>query len=507
MCKLRNHKQIKLTVIEGKARKELLAVSGMSLLEMLKGTGYYLPAQCNGKGTCGKCKVKVDQEYRLACATYPQFDCIVEIPFHGEGNAAILTEAVLTDEAYESTGKVGAKPDEKGIIVDIGTTTIAMQLVGLVTGEVEKTFTTVNKQRAFGADVISRIDASVAGEKDALRKSIQNDLLAGLKDLVIGEATNISKMIIAANTTMVHLLMGYDCNTLGVSPFTPVNIDTIRTTIKELLGSDICDAEVIICPGISTYVGGDIVAGLFALGFEQKEGVSVLIDLGTNGEMAIGNKDRILVTSTAAGPAFEGGNITCGVASVPGAICGVEINEDEVVSRTIGDAKANGICGTGVIEAVAELRKSELLDKTGLFKDEYFETGYRLALGYKDADISVYQKDIREIQLAKAAVRAGVETLISKYGTSYDEIEDIYIAGGFGYEMNIDKAIAIGLLPEQLRDKIKAVGNACLSGAYKYLLKENCEQDIKGIIDNASEVQLSNEKEFNDLYVGYMYFE
>ena len=501
-----------------------------SLLDMLKSNGYYMAAPCNSKGTCGKCKIKIikgnipvsqsdksfftqkelDQGYRLACMAYPRFDCTFEAILDGEESIDVLTKSNIAEgrtktHANESKAKeVGTK---KGIVVDIGTTTIAMQLISLATGEVLNTYASVNKQRAYGTDVISRIEASIAGQKDILRKIIQRELQVGIEYLAADDIANISKVIIGANTTMVHLLMGYDCNTLGVYPFTPVNITTIYTSLSDLLEANIGEAEVIIYSGISTYVGGDIVAGLLALDFEKKEKVSVLIDLGTNGEMAIGNKDKLLVTSTAAGPAFEGGNIICGVASVAGAICSVDINEDKVTTKTIGDKQAIGICGTGVIEAVAGLLEEKVIDETGLLEDKYFDDGFLLAKGKGDYKIAIYQKDIREIQLAKAAVRAGVETLISRYGVDYDEIEHIYIAGAFGYQMDIPKALSIGLLPEELEQKIKTVGNTCLSGTRKYLLEENSEQAIWQIIDSSSEIQLSNDKKFNELYVKYMYFD
>lgn len=529
-CKQRSHRQINITVIKGQGQKDFQTTSGSSLLEMLKKDGCYIPAHCNGKGICGKCKVKIikgnipiskedemyfgrtelDSGYRLACTSFPRYDCIVEIPLQDEVGAEILVEDNIIGEVsteYLKKEKLGEHCEEKGVVVDIGTTTIAMQLVSLETGEVENTFTTVNKQRAYGADVISRIEASVAGKGEVLRTSIREDLLTGIIQLTDSDTTNVSKVIIGANTTMIHLLMGYDCDTLGVSPFIPVNIKTIHTSLNDLLGTNIGDTEVIIYPGISTYVGGDIVSGLFALGFEKKEKVSVLIDLGTNGEMAIGNKDKLLVTSTAAGPAFEGGNITCGVASIPGAICAVDLHDCVVKTKTIGNKMATGICGTGVIETVAELLKNELVDETGLFDDEYFDEGFSLAKGENDSDISIYQKDIREIQLAKSAIRAGFETLVLRYGISYDKIEHIYIAGGFGYKMNIPKALAIGLLPEELEAKIQAVGNACLKGTYKYLLRNDSEQICEKIINSASEVQLSNDKDFNELYVEYMCFD
>ncbi len=314
-------------------------------------------------------------------------------------------------------------------------------------------------------------------------------------------------MVIGANTTMVHLLMGYSCETLGVFPFTPVNIDTIHTTYGELFEQADRDFEVVIFPGISTYVGGDIVAGLYSLDFDKREKVSVLVDLGTNGEMAIGNKDRILTTSTAAGPAFEGGNITFGTGSVPGAICKVELKDGHAVTGTIQDGKPVGICGTGVIDMVYELVKAELVDETGLMEEDYFDDGFPLAVGSDGTEISFFQKDVREIQLAKSAVRAGLETLILNFGASYEDIEAIYIAGGFGYKMDIVKAVGIGLLPEECQDKIEAVGNSCLKGTRTYLLSSDCTERVQRILESSSEVQLSNDKHFNEFYMDYMYFE
>jgi uncharacterized 2Fe-2S/4Fe-4S cluster protein (DUF4445 family) len=210
--------------------------------------------------------------------------------------------------------------------------------------------------------------------------------------------------------------MGYDCKSLGEYPFTPVNIDLIEGTYKEILADDYLQASVRIVPGISTFVGGDITAGLFSCNVDQQEEYSLLIDLGTNGEMALGNKDKIIVTSTAAGPAFEGGNIEWGVGSLEGAIAGVKIVDGKAEVRTIGDKAPIGICGTGGIETVAELIKAELVDETGCLDDDYFDEGYPLAETENGEEIVFTQQDVREVQLAKAAVRAGIETLFLRYG-------------------------------------------------------------------------------------------
>lgn len=517
-CKMRKEVSVKVVVKTKQEEKIIYARKKQTILESLRESGIFLTAICAGRGVCGKCKVKVTEGeipaskqdleiftpkeiaegYRLACKAYPESDCTIYI--RDEEEDAFF---VLADQK-EADGSELHQDVTYGIAADIGTTTVAMQLVDLENGKIIDVFTTINKQRAYGADVISRIEASNAGKTEELKDCIRDILREGVWKLSGEGKVKISDMVIGANTTMVHLLMGYSCETLGVYPFTPVNIDTIHTTGEELLGIKNQDMKITIYPGISTYVGGDITAGLYELDFLNRENVTVLIDLGTNGEMAIGNKDKILVTSTAAGPAFEGGNIVCGTGSIPGAISKVQLKEGKVLFETIGGEEPKGICGTGVIDTIYELVNAEIVDETGLMEEEYFEDGILLS-DYND--IRFYQKDVRELQLAKSAVRAGLETLILKFGVSYEEIDAIYVAGGFGYKMDIQKAIGIGLLPEECQDKIKAVGNTCLRGAVKYLTRKQAEKDTEQIIQLSEEVNLSMDKAFQDYYMEYMYFE
>lgn len=544
-CKLRNIPEIMVEVAD--AQKESIRISGrkdQTLMEILKEHDIFLSAVCAGRGTCGKCRIKVlkgdvnpsdaDRKFfdeteiragfRLACKAYAQGDVTITLDCGQEEGFAILTDfggssqdeagqgaAGQTKTAGQAEAALPQAGGRYGIAVDIGTTTIAMQLIDLEKGQSIRTFTTMNRQRAYGADVISRIEASNQGKGGELRESIQGDLMSGIRELTGNGDISVEKMAIGANTTMVHLLMGYSCETLGVFPFTPVNLETIRTTAKELLGT--CagdlerDFEVSIYPGISTYVGGDITAGLYALGFEKKEKVSVLIDLGTNGEMAVGNKEKIYVASTAAGPAFEGGNITCGTGSIPGAVCGAVIENGKAELKTILDQPISGICGTGVVEITYELLKEELIDDTGLLDEDYFEDGYLLGEDASGRKIGFYQKDVREIQLAKSAVRAGLEMLILRYGISYQDVEKVYIAGGFGYQLDIRKAVGIGLLPKDCEAKIEAVGNSCLKGTIARLMNPEAETAIEAIRGVSEEIRLSNDKDFNEFYMDYMFFE
>ena len=425
----------------------------------------------------------------------------------------VLT-GTLSEEDYGEEGNAGkitaVRENGYEVAVDIGTTTIAMELIGKDSHKVLGKAAFINSQRAYGADVISRIQASTEGRKEELQKCIRDDLEKGLKQLVKENElalTEIKNIVISGNTTMIHLLMGYDCSSLGVYPFTPVNIGLIRGNAEEILGMKEMDAEVQILPGISAYVGGDIVSGLFACDFDRKEEVCMLIDLGTNGEMAIGNKDRILVTSTAAGPAFEGGNITWGTGSIPGAICTVHIEENKAEVGTIKNAPPVGICGTGVVETAAELLKEELIDETGRLEDEYFDEGYPLAETKDNRMILFTQKDMREIQLAKAAIRAGAETLACRYGINKTEISKVYVAGGFGYKLDTDKAIAIGMFPEEFEGHIEAVGNSSLGGAGKYLCEADVEERVSSLVKVSEEIALSTDKVFNDFYMDAMFFE
>lgn len=521
-CRLRNIPDTEVVVHRGAETKRILVKEGESLLDAFIRQEIYISAPCGGKGRCGKCGVQIlngntwisdedkkiyseeelDAGWRLSCCLYPTEELEVSVSQSDES----LFEAV---GETENTEESGTEESFYHVAVDIGTTTIAMSLIGGESGKVFRTVTSVNSQRAYGADVISRIQASVDGKKEELKKSIQKDLQDSMEKLlketgVSGE--DVGKIVIGGNTTMGHLLMGYDCDTLGVFPFTPVNIDFIKGT-EEILGTDrFGKKEVILLPGISTYVGGDIVSGMYAYDFTEKEEVCMFIDLGTNGEMGIGNKEKILVTSTAAGPAFEGGNITWGMGSVPGAICSVKLEDTEAEVKTIRDEAPQGICGTGVVETVAELVREEIVDETGALDEAYFDDGFPLAKTPDGKEIVFTQKDVREIQLAKAAVRAGVETLLLRYGIKKEEVSKVYLAGGFGYKLDTEKAIAIGMLPEEWQERIVAVGNSSLSGASKYVKDENRDKKIEKLVSISEEINLSADKEFNEFYMDAMFF-
>lgn len=525
-CPLRKKSEVCMTVQDGERKYRVQIRQGQSVMEALTEHGQYFEAVCGGNGRCGKCGIRLlagelavtaedrhcfsEEEltlgYRLSCRAYPEGDLCIELA--GQKETAYAAVAEYGSAAKEQEGR--EQPEEEyGVAIDIGTTTIAMQLVALKSGASKAVHTGVNRQRRFGADVISRIQAACAGKAGALRESIREDLRAGIARLTekanIGE-DKLTRAVLAGNTTMIHLLMGYDCSGLGVYPFTPVSLSLIETDLRELLGESLRPVPAAVLPGISTYVGGDIASGILQCGMDVSGEVSLLVDLGTNGEMALGNASRILTASTAAGPAFEGGNIRWGCGSVAGAISRVAIEEDQVSVETIGGAAPAGICGTGVVETAAELARLGLVDETGLLDDEYFDEGYPLAKTASGETIVFTQQDVREIQLAKAAVRAGIETLLLRYGIRADEVENLYIAGGFGFQLDAKKAAAIGMLPPALVSKARAAGNTSLGGAVRYLLDESCRERIVRLTQSTGELNLSGDKDFNRIYMEQMMF-
>ena len=535
------------TVITGEGKRTIPLVRGKSILEIFRENGIYISALCSGRGTCGKCRIRVTEGaipvsaedrrifeeaelgagFRLACTAFPENSCTVLIPDRAEEKEFYVPDSSREETAadrLEWTGSAEAAREKEermaagaaaregsgdgnvsgtGIAVDIGTTTVAMQRIDLESGEIRKTYTALNSQRMYGADVIGRIEAAGKGRAGELKGCILQVLRSSVDSLTEGGRIPPVRMMIGANTTMVHLLMGYPCESLGIAPFLPYNIERIETGWAALSGQKGSSFPVRICPGVSAYIGGDITAGLYALGFHERERVSILIDLGTNGEMAVGNRERILAASAAAGPAFEGGNLVCGTGSIPGAVCHAAWKDGALCVETIGGEEPKGICGTGILEIIACLLEAELMDETGRLEEPYASEGFPVD---GQGRIRVYQKDIREIQLAKAAVRAGLETLLDEYGISLDEVEEIFLAGGFGYELDPGKAETIGLLPAGCAKRVRAAGNTSLRGAAAGLLDGKSGKTLDHIAGLVREIPLSGNPKFSELYMEYMCF-
>lgn len=507
-----------------------------NLLEMLQEKNEYISAPCNGNGICGKCIVRyksgateptkqdreflsekqLEQGYRLACQSYPTEEYKVEIP-ELEETIEVLSqwENQRTEEILKNTAEGTAEKTENalyGICIDIGTTTLAALLVNLETEADCQTAVSVNHQRAYGSDVLSRISASNGGKKWEIQRCIRQDLQKLIRELLQKEKITeqqIQRIVIAGNTTMCHLLRGFSCETLGVAPFLPVDLSWMEGSAADFLGMKELDTKVVILPGISAFVGADIMAGIAKMNMHRSEGYHLLLDIGTNGEMVLGNCRHMYVTSTSAGPAFEGGNISCGMAGIPGVISHVFMEETgkagfQVIGETDGENKkqqAIGICGTGMIDLVYELREHQMIDEHGTYSDLYFDTGYELA-----EKVKFTQNDIREIQMAKAAIRAGVDILVKKAGIAFDEVDDCYLAGGFGTKIDITKAAGIGLIPKELEMKTIPVGNTVLAGTKEVLLGRISKEELEKIQTMADVINLAEENDFEELYLSYMDF-
>ena len=520
-CKMRNINYKKLTILDKNIQNDILVNKNETIMEALIRKQIYIPAICAGRGVCGKCAIRVikgnlditkeDNKFfskeelkrgnRLSCRACMKEDITIKIP-NNEEDFLVLT-------SKESNSNFDMNRREFNIVIDIGTTTIAMQSIDIKTTSLLNTYTSVNHQRKYGADVINRINASNNGKKEELKKLVVEDLKIGINKLIKEGNQLPSKIIISANTTMIHLLMGYPCDTLGIFPFKAYSLELLKEKYTKIFGesnsNNLNRVEVQIIPSISTFVGGDIVSGIIACDIDIDKRINLFLDLGTNGEIAIGNKDKILVTSTAAGPAFEGGNIKYGVGSVEGAISSIEIAEGKVSElKTIGDKDAVGICGTGVVEIVYELLRNNLIDETGLMNKEYFDEGYLVSNSIDK--IYFTAKDVREIQLAKSAIRAGIETLIKRFNVNYKDINKLYVAGGFGYKLDAKKAMGIGMFPLELEGKIEAVGNTSLEGARRFAV-EKLENRAIRICDISEEINLNEDKDFNNFYMEYMYFD
>ncbi len=397
-----------------------------------------------------------------------------------------------------------------GVAIDIGTTTLVMHLYNMKTADYIGEYKSINPQRMVGADIITRIEYAIEHGVELLQEKIVNSIKEGLRILakqneIIPE--HIYSIVISGNTTMLHFLSGISAESLSQLPFTTTFLEEFNFTYKELFEDSILPhAIVTILPGISAYVGSDILAGMLSVDMDLWDKPIVLMDIGTNGEIAIGNKDNIYCTATAAGPAFEGGNISCGMGSVKGSICKIKQTDKEFVVQTIGGAPPIGICGTGVIDLVAEGLINHWIDSTGVLISNYENKEILITKDVNGNDIIFTQKDIREIQLAKAAIRSGLEIVIKEYGCSYDEIDTVYLAGGFGNYVDLDNIIKIGIIPIELKDKIKVVGNTSLSGAVEYMLCKRSKRRLKDMKEIVRVINLGESPEFNELFVDNIYF-
>ncbi|HWR40226.1 MAG TPA: ASKHA domain-containing protein [Patescibacteria group bacterium] len=543
--------------------------SGTTLLESARLAGILVESPCNGSGTCGKCRVRVssaslphitlpaaescdsgdsanDPEILLACHAQVagsgdidlqpldrQDKKALQILSHGQKLTVAL--APVISKAYDPVALVtsicdkdrvlGSEPGDTtahhyGVVVDIGTTTLVAALIDLKSGQEMASASALNPQSLHAQDVLSRI--RFAAEENGL-DTLYRDIIDAINTLIAQitqesgvKLSHIYEIVFSGNTCMLHLATGADPASLGKYPYTPLIRGGNVLPARQLGLTAAAFAEVYLPPIISAYVGADITAGILAADLSRLDGTTLFVDIGTNGEMALAVDGQLTVTSTAAGPAFEGMNITHGMRAAPGALEKFQISADgDLEIQTIGHEPATGICGSGLLDIVGELVRCGLVLKNGKLADRLTTTpaladklvtqAGKPAFAVTD-QVFLSQKDIRQVQLAKGAVRAGIECLLDAKELSAADVDRVFIAGSFGYHLNPASLVHTGLLPEAFRDKIQFLGNTAKTGGEALLLNRTARHELSQLVQDVEVLELANVDNFDRTFVNCLSF-
>lgn len=454
--------------------KTIEVPDGEILADVLIKSGENLPHLCGGKGTCKKCLILVNGKKELSCQYKIKSDIDVVLPEN---------DTILSETGAEESGKI---TENCCFCLDIGTTTLALALVSLDEKEIIKVKTATNPQRAFGGDVLTRIDYCNKNGVSELQTLIIKEINKMIDEFGV---SSVNTMYVSGNTTMLHIFFGVDPSSIGVAPYTPVFLEIKKIKAEEIGLKNI--KNIISLPCISSFVGADLVAGVNYAEMPANNKYNLLVDLGTNAEIILYNKNALHCTSAAAGPCFEGANITCGMSATDGAI--YSYTKDGKF-KTIGNKSPKGICGTGLIDIIAVLVKKGVIDETGYMDCEEFSI---------TKSIKLTQKDIRQFQLAKSAVYSGISAILSENAISFEAVENLFISGGFSAKINIENAVKVGLLPKELKDKIVVLNNSSLLGTVKFACEQN---DLSIYLKNAEYIDLSMNPNFTDLFIENMEF-
>ncbi len=486
--------------------KKTIVEKGLALSEIIKED-----KPCGGHGKCGKCKVIVkgnvskptEAELKLLSsdelATGVRLACLT----HVLGHCKIQTLSAVKESQIKTNGvlpefKLNPIFSKYGVAIDIGTTTLVAQLYnteGTLVAETSR----LNPQSEWGADVISRIEAALNGKAKQLSQAIRNALNEMLREFsVVIDTNKIDAVVITGNTVMLSLLTEQSLEPFSHAPFDAKRLFGETLTASEL---SLCglrqDVKIYLPPCISAFVGADITCAILATNLCEKT-TAMLADIGTNGEMALWHNGKLTVCSTAAGPAFEGVGISMGMQGVEGAIDKVILKDGKLIAHVIGNKEPIGICGSGLVDAAACMLDLGIIDESGFLENEPFVL---------NEPISVTQKDIRMLQLAKSAICAGMQTLLNNEGLTPSDISSLYIAGGFGSYLNKESAANIGLLPKELSENSRVVGNAALGGASMLLLNSKMATIAESLSLKAHILDLSTSPTFSEYYMLGMSFE
>lgn len=551
------------------------AVDNITVLAAARAAGVLIESPCNGAGTCGKCKVRIPAASQTFLRTLPGcshtltpaelsqgmvLGCTSEIQSHSAApdtiidvyiqerqdktNVQILsqgqqlavelapaiTKKYLPPEhktlIFSGQSQLGTEPGDTttllhGLVVDIGTTTLVAALFDLTTGQELATVSALNPQSLHAQDVLSRIKLGSTDEGLAIlytdiRKAI-NTMIDSLVQQAGITSQSIYEVVFSGNTCMLHLAMNTNPASLGKYPYTP------------LLWGDSCHpaagigltispfAQVYLPPVMSAYVGADITAGMLAADLANLTGTTLFVDIGTNGEMALAVNGRLSVTSTAAGPAFEGMNIACGMRAAPGAIEKFRVEPSGTAAvKTIADIPAVGICGSGLLDIVGELVRTNLINKSGKFTGLEHSPAHPLQRQFKKENdktlfavhqaVYLSQKDVRQVQLAKGAIRAGIECLLDANKLTPSDVDRVFIAGSFGFHLNADSLIHIGMLPAAFQGKISFVGNTAKTGGQALLLHQAARRQIAALVKQVEVLELATYSDFDKTFINCLNF-
>lgn len=504
-----------LRALSGEQEIILSCEAGQTIAEALELGGIAQIQPCGGRGVCGKCKISasgaleppdkaeetvlgsaIRQGLRLACRAKIAGDCTVTLQSQG---AIQISSGNVT-----KAGKGRPFYQNWGVAVDIGTTTLAAQLYhdGLFQGDA----VAANPQGAHGADVMTRIGAALAGQGETLQQLVVRAIEAMVEELTASkgiQAGDIDAMVLTGNTTMLYLLTGKNPETLSHAPFAADCLFGEELDAKAMGFSFSARCYLPRC--IAAFVGADITTAMLASGMLNQSETALLVDIGTNGEMALWHNNRLVCCATAAGPAFEGAEISCGCHGIPGAVDHVWVEDGTLNAHTIGGFSPIGICGSGIIDAVAALLKTEAVSETGRLEEPDAKRNGESAARIAEA-VYLTQKDIRNVQLAKSAICAGIRTLLHEAGLKATDLKAFYIAGGFGSFIDLNSAAEIGLFPPELIGAARVIGNAAETGAAMMLQDCTLHETIDSALNQAKAIDLSANSYFVNQYVEGMCF-
>lgn len=522
---------------------------GLTILDYLQQAGLEINAECGGKGTCGKCAVRIEkgeknlneptgpekkwdleQKERLACqARVIRDEGDMQVFIKNFGRYEILKYGMersipLCPAFFREAGRVctQSQPVDDyrgkiyGLAIDVGTTTVVFDVVDLENGNILATMARTNPQISYGNDVISRIEYTMV-DKEARRylsgpekaerlKRLQHLIVEGinhsLQELSSDMGQDISGFIydavVVGNSTMRNIFFGLDVSNLGIKPFEPESKAAVTRKPEEINLSINPNGRIYGAALIGSHVGADVLADILASEMYKSKDICMLVDIGTNGEVVLGNQDRLICASCAAGGAFEGNSVTCGTGAIEGAIKEIRILDGKVVHSTIGNKYPIGVCGSGLIDLLAELLRHNLMSRTARIEQDFYITG----------EIKITQADIFQLITSKSALKTGAEILMNCFPAGLSDVQRIHLSGGFGNFINTVNAMEIGIIPKVPVEKVVKIGNGALEGAREMLLCRNCRSLSEDLARKVEHVRTNEvEKDFDNLIARNMYFE